>query len=494
VSNLDIFTQTISRIQNAIKSPGGVSDANRSLGNLTYPQLSNLLPYREFDDETGLFINKSTAGFLLKAVPLIGANKHIVDVLNDLVKSKLPRKTPVSFHLVSSQVIGEELDYGLSDFAWQGKQADKFNAVTRAYYQQAARNSFRTPTGLPLTLRNYSLYIACAVKKKSNRASTMTSLSHLMKVVRATLDSAKLYTEIVNREGLVSLVSGLVNFRCDQLFRPEVKVNEYDDLHFQCVENGIDFDVYPEKLVVTLPEKAGSVKTSRAMNFMLDGNPDMFLLWQGGDNISNLLNPDLSIPFPFVLTFTVEAEDQVAAQGEANRKFLDLDSKSKGSLAKLLPNLINQRNEWESIRSRLLSNESCLVRHYFNITVFCRDDDSEALTCEQKVINTFKKNGLELYAPQYMQHRNWMSMLPFMAHEGLWSDLKVSGATNRCESIQAVNLMPVIADNRLCQKGLLAPSYRNQLAFLDIFGEGMGNTNYNMGVIDGSGYSGGFFS
>ncbi len=89
-----------------------------------------------------------------------------MDVLNDLVKSKLPRKTPVSFHLVSSQVIGEELDYGLSDFAWQGKQAYKFNAVTRAYYQQAARNSFRTPTGLPLTLRNYSLYIACAVKRK----------------------------------------------------------------------------------------------------------------------------------------------------------------------------------------------------------------------------------------------------------------------------------------------------------------------------------------
>ncbi len=46
MSNLDIFTQTISRIQNAIKSPGGVSDANRSLGKLTYPQLSNLLPYQ----------------------------------------------------------------------------------------------------------------------------------------------------------------------------------------------------------------------------------------------------------------------------------------------------------------------------------------------------------------------------------------------------------------------------------------------------------------
>lgn len=176
-------------------------------------------------------------------MPLIGTNKHIVDVLNDLVKSKLPRETPISFHLVSSQIIGEELDYGLSDFAWQGKQADKFNAITRVYYQQAARNSFRTPTDLPLTLRNYSLCIACAVKNKNNRASTIGGLVHLMKVVRATLDSAKLHTQVVKRE---RLVRDLVNYRHDQLFWPEVKVNEYDDLHFQCVENGINFDVYQE--------------------------------------------------------------------------------------------------------------------------------------------------------------------------------------------------------------------------------------------------------
>ncbi|MGT3309520.1 TraG/VirB4 family ATPase, partial [Yersinia enterocolitica] len=51
----------------------------------------------------------------------------------------------------------------------------------------------------------------------------------------------------------------------------------------------------------------------------------------------------------------------------------------------------------------------------------------------------------------------------------------------------AVNLLPVVADNRLCQGGLLTPSYRNQLAFLDIYGDGMGNTNYNMAVTGTSG-------
>ena len=68
-----------------------------------------------------------------------------------------------------------------------------------------------------------------------------------------------------------------------------------------------------------------------------------------------------------------------------------------------------------------------------------------------------------------MQMRNYLAMFPFCAGEGLWDDLKASGATSRAESTQAVNLLPLVADNRLCQSGLLAPSYRNQLAFLDIF-------------------------
>jgi conjugal transfer ATP-binding protein TraC len=128
-----------------------------------------------------------------------------------------------------------------------------------------------------------------------------------------------------------------------------------------------------------------------------------------------------------------------------------------------------------------------VVRYYFNITVFCADFDESALVCEQQVINTFKKNGLRLYSPTYMQLRNYLAMLPFMAAEGLWDDIKASGATCRAESTQAVNLLPIIADNRLCGGGLLAPSYRNQLAFLDIFGQGMGNTNYNMAVTGTSG-------
>ncbi|ECG4187426.1 type IV secretion system protein TraC, partial [Salmonella enterica subsp. enterica serovar Rubislaw] len=55
------------------------------------------------------------------------------------------------------------------------------------------------------------------------------------------------------------------------------------------------------------------------------------------------------------------------------------------------------------------------------------------------------------------------------------------------ESFNVANLMPVVADSPLAPSGLLAPTYRNQLAFIDLFYTGMNNTNFNMAVCGTSG-------
>src|SRR5471030_2446342 len=101
---MERLTDTVNRLLSAFKTPDGAAEANKTLGDMKYPQLSSMLPYRDFDKDSGLFINKGSLGFMLQAIPLIGANEHIVAVLDDMVKSKLPRQTPLSFHLVSSRV------------------------------------------------------------------------------------------------------------------------------------------------------------------------------------------------------------------------------------------------------------------------------------------------------------------------------------------------------------------------------------------------------
>ena len=481
------FLDAIHHLKSAFSVPAGASEMTRNLASLDFPQLTSVLPYRDFEPESGLFKNRSTVGFLLKAVPLIGANEQIVHVLEDMIKSKLPRKTPISFHLVSSKLIGQQMDSGLSEFRWQGEHAQQFNRITRAYYQRATQQYFKSPSGLPLTLRDYRLYISFCVKAKKITPAVMTEVMHIMKVLRASLDAAKIPTEAANAQELASLVHTMMNHRHDQLFERPVSVGPYDELHQRCVDPTIDLEVRPHDIVIKLSGEQGKTTTTRAMNFMLENNPDMFMLWMGGDNISNLLSPDLSIASPFVITFVMEGEDQASSQGEATRKYLDNEKKANSPYATLFPGVAKKAHEWKDIRERLNSNQTCVVRYYFNLTAFCPDDDEAALVCEQQVLNTFKKNGITLLSPTYMQLRNWLAMLPFIHAEGLWDDIKIGGATCRAESRQAVNLIPVVADNRLCSGGLLTPSYRNQLAFLDIYGDGLGNTNFNMAVTGTSG-------
>jgi len=54
-----------------------------------------------------------------------------------------------------------------------------------------------------------------------------------------------------------------------------------------------------------------------------------------------------------------------------------------------------------------------------------------------------------------------------------------------------VNLLPLIGDNKLSRAGILLPSYRNQVAFLDLFDENLPTTNYNwyMSATSGAGKS-----
>lgn len=127
---IDAVTQAVNSLVSALKLPDESAKANDTLGSMNFPQFSRILPYKDYDSATGLFINNKTIGFMFEARPLPGADKSIVATLEHLLRSKLPRGVPVSFHLVSSKLVGNDIDYGLREFRWSGKQAKKFNAIS----------------------------------------------------------------------------------------------------------------------------------------------------------------------------------------------------------------------------------------------------------------------------------------------------------------------------------------------------------------------------
>uniref|UniRef100_UPI00158FBB47 TraC family protein n=1 Tax=Escherichia coli TaxID=562 RepID=UPI00158FBB47 len=47
-------------------------------GEMRFRQFSRLLPYRNYNQESGLFMNDTTMGVMLEAIPINGANESIV--------------------------------------------------------------------------------------------------------------------------------------------------------------------------------------------------------------------------------------------------------------------------------------------------------------------------------------------------------------------------------------------------------------------------------
>ncbi|HHN8215049.1 TPA: type IV secretion system protein TraC [Escherichia coli] len=485
---LEAVTQAVNSLVTALKLPDESAKANEVLGEMSFPQFSRLLPYRDYNQESGLFMNDTTMGFMLEAIPINGANKSIVEALDHMLRTKLPRGIPLCIHLMSSQLVGDRIEYGLREFSWSGEQAERFNAITRAYYMKAAATQFPLPEGmnLPLTLRHYRVFISyCSPSKKKSRADIL-EMENLVKIIRASLQGASIATQTVDAQAFIDIVGEMINHNPDSLYPKRRQLDPYSDLNYQCVEDSFDLNVRADYLTLGLREN-GRNSTARILNFHLARNPEIAFLWNMADNYSNLLNPELSISCPFILTLTLVVEDQVKTHSEANLKYMDLEKKSKTSYAKWFPSVEKEAKEWGELRQRLGSGQSSVVSYFLNITAFCKDNNETALEVEQDILNSFRKNGFELISPRFNHMRNFLTCLPFMAGKGLFKQLKEAGVVQRAESFNVANLMPLVADNPLTPAGLLAPTYRNQLAFIDIFFRGMNNTNYNMAVCGTSG-------
>ena len=242
---MDTVAQAVNSLVSALQLPDESAKANDTLGSMNFPQFSRILPYQDYDSETGLFINTKTIGFMLEARPLPGANKDIVGTLEHLLRTKIPRGVPFTINLVSSKLVGNDIEYGLREFSWSGKEAEKFNAITRAYYLRAAETRFPLPESmdLPLTLRNYRVFISCCIPRKKKSKAQIVELENQVKIIRASLGGAYIPTRVMDGAALVELMREVINPDPGEMYHKPYKLDPYQDLNYQCVEDSFDMKV-----------------------------------------------------------------------------------------------------------------------------------------------------------------------------------------------------------------------------------------------------------
>ena len=352
-------------LKNGKQEDGAATARNNLSQTWDYPSLVAALPYRYYDDTNEIFVNAGSAGFIMEAAPLPGANEQVMAALDDMLRKKLPRQTPVTVILVASKCVGERIDRGVSNDMWKGGMAEHLNKITRAFWQCSALHGLANEREYPLYLRNYRIFFVYGkeVKRSSQMQRVIDELIQIRNTIRVSLGAARIDSMNIDVHAFLSAVREVMNYRQEQVLMSSGDYSEDERLNRQVVDPGIDLKVHPSHIRMVLPETIDARGTRlpasacRIINMQLAKNPRRFALWQGADNLQNLRFPDLGIPCPFMLTWTTELEEQTKSQSEAFRKDTDLSKKANSAYAALFPGTKKAAEEWRRAREQLNSNE-----------------------------------------------------------------------------------------------------------------------------------------
>lgn len=169
------------------KEEDGAATARENLSQTWgYPSLVAALPYRYYDDINEIFVNAGSAGFIMEAAPLPGANEQVMAALDDMLRKKLPRQTPVTVIMLASKCVGERIDRGVSNDMWKGGMADHLNKITRAFWQRSALHGLANERDYPLYLRNYRIFLVYGqpLKRASQTQRVIDDLIQIRNTIR----------------------------------------------------------------------------------------------------------------------------------------------------------------------------------------------------------------------------------------------------------------------------------------------------------------------
>ena len=477
-------------VEGAPREPVGTG-AVTSLTPFIVPTLiHDNLPY-QYVDESGFFINKESVGFGLMIEPSSGADETLMLSLANLIQNKLPPEVEVQCMLVAHPWVGESLRTGLV-----GTQSD--NPILRelamqslAYHQQAALQGYKNPRRIPAMLKDYQVFFFVSQKCGKNPPPIIQALKTLREDIEVEFYSAHLAFSPLELPMFLKLVRRLLTPNIHTVEWPTVSYDSDLTLNHQCIEKGTSWTVEKNYLDVTYmhenEKEERDFKTTRVINLGLNEMPKEFRLWMMPDNYSNIFKSDKGLTCPFVMNLLFKVKSKTQSQNKANAAFMVAEQTSGGSKDKFVTGAQETRAERRAMRDLLNDDKVVECDMLLSLTLF--STPKHAKHDETQAVSAFRKNGIQLYSTQLLQMPHYLACLPFLSSEGLWQELDRFGVVrHKLKHYNVANLLPIVADFKGTRRGMLLPTYRHQLAFIDIFNDRfLPITNYNMTIAASTG-------
>jgi conjugal transfer ATP-binding protein TraC len=404
-----------------------------------------------------------------------------------MIKNKTTEKVEVHCSFLSHPWIESHLDRA---FVHPDKPNDIFSELayqSKVYHKKAALQGYHNLRGIPAVLRDYQAYLWVSQKTK-NPEEAVFAMNELREELEAELRTARLGFMRVSLTQFLKLLRRLTAPNTHTLQWPEGEHAPFETLNHQSVEQGASWSIHENYVDVSYQTDPSEEKTdtTRIVSLGVKKWPKQFALWMAPDNFCNLFRSEKGITCPFMITLQFKVMPHSQASQLASRNFLSKDQGSQGTARKMITGLMESLSEWKQLRDELHDGKVALCEVFYGVTLFSTPD--EVKMDISNTINTFRSNGIELYRPRYIQFIYYLAALPFFSSEGLFQSLKKVGRVQRMKHTNVANLLPIVAEFKGSAKGVLLPTFRNQVCFMDNFDDkALPIVNFNQLIVASSG-------
>jgi len=434
--------------------------------------LGDLLPYVTFDETSDLFENRSSVGFVLETLPLVGANSEIQGQLIGLFQHTLPLGSCLQVLFIGSPKVDGWLQ-GWSQ-ARQG-MGDIYVKLAENRTNFLKQLVYDGKPGSPYRLRTFRVIISYSQPRGEFDHASKTKLQELKEQIKGTLEGFALPVYAWTAPDLLRFLDDLLNL--NQEYTPStIDWNPYQDLASQVIRPSTHMIIEPNQLLQE--EGQFAYRTYDVRRY-----PSNWYLGGMGTLMGDLMNNNQQIPCPFLLHYGVRVCDERFLQTKVLNKCKQVEKQANSPFGKWFPSIYKEAEEWRFVRAQFEEGQR-LVRTRFQVVLFGKT--SSLNQAEQKLIDLYRANKWELGSNKYVVLPSLLSCLPMTWGEGASFDSDKLRKTKMTLSYEPSNLLPLQGEWQGTKTpGLLLAGRRGQLFWWSPFDNTEGN--YNCCVVGKSG-------
>jgi len=438
--------------------------------------ISELLPYRVYDEVNKLYINKNSIGFILESDPLTGADKKTVNILTSMITNGVPKDCTVQFTNWASP----DIDYIIDRWA---KPREELGGIYKKLAQKRAeflkKGAYKSllPSS-EFTVKDFKLFISASIPAKAGKKS-INDLLKFKDSLKSTLKSINMihHKQKVDVEPvmLIKFLNEIIN-PSNKFKKEELTYNNLNPIHVQVASPETQISITPDGINFTDTDIV-------ARSYSVRSYPELWAQWENTDLIGSFMDDFLRMDCPFMTSFSFTVPDESKMRSKASMKSARSAQQAGTEMAKYIPDIKKKERDWKFVMDKLNAGQK-IVKSFYNITIFSPADRVD--DAEQKLISIYKSNGWMIAREKYIQLQSFISNLPFTQSEGLSKDLERMNRYKTMVTWTCANIAPLQGE----WKGMPSPSLmligrRGQPFFWNPFDNDEGN--YNVAVIGKSG-------